>query len=273
MPRELPTVSTVGAPSALTPSKTVSGTQKPRHLSIIPAADAAQKGRLTRGQVATRLGISISTVRRFEGTRLHPTIDDGDVRWFDSKEVASLAAELVNTSTAKRKGASTGTTTDVSPARPPGELAALVFERFEQRQSLAEIVIGLRVQPETVRALFDQWSLGLIEGQLRLDREPSVQRANELQRVKPAELAARLAELPHGQLTRISVARFRERYVHGDHEYARLDELGGFHVSGPCTTREITRRYGSGRYRVTAYDFAPGGLCWELLVEGLVDGE
>jgi hypothetical protein len=61
--------------------------------------------------------------------------------------------------------------------------------------------------------------------------------------------------------------------MHGDHEYARLDELGGFQISGPCTASEIRQRYGSGSYRVTAYDSASGGLRWELLVEGLMDGE
>lgn len=45
--------------------------------------------------VADRLKISGSTVRRCEGTRLHPTIDQNDVRWFDEREVAALAAELI----------------------------------------------------------------------------------------------------------------------------------------------------------------------------------
>jgi len=35
------------------------------------------------------------------------------------------------------------------------ELAALVFERLEQRQSLAEIVVGVRVDPDVVRALVE----------------------------------------------------------------------------------------------------------------------
>jgi hypothetical protein len=37
---------------------------------------------LTRDDVAKRLDISISTVRRLEGTRLHPLIDDKGVRRF-----------------------------------------------------------------------------------------------------------------------------------------------------------------------------------------------
>lgn len=269
MSRDYPTVLSGASESAVTPPKGVSSARESRPLSMFSSLNAANAVRLTRGQVATRLGISVSTVRRLEGTRLHPTIDGDDVRWFDEREVAALAAELVNTTNTKRRGTRGAPGVETTPARSQGEIAALVFERLEQRQSLAEIVVGLRVTPETVRALFEQWSLGLTEGQLRMDGEPALPRASDFDRVKPAVLAARLAELPDDQLTRISVARFREWYPHGVHEFALLDELGGFHVSGPCTVREITQRHGGGSYRVTAYGFNPNGLRWELLVEGL----
>lgn len=241
-----------------------------RQLTVVPAADGSTEGRLTRGQVADRLGVSVSTVRRYEGARLHPTVDQNDVRWFDEREVAAVAAELVNEASAKRTRGSAPAS--APQARSAGETAALVFERLEQRQSLAEIVIGLRVAPEAVRTLFDQWSLGLVEGQLRLHREPSVPRTNEIERVTADELAKRLGELPEGQLTRISVAKYRGAYAHGDHDYARVNELGGFHVAGPCTPNEIARRFGSGTSRVTAYGFEPSGLHWEVLVERLDDG-
>ena len=39
----------------------------------------------------------------------------------------------------------------------PGELAARAFECFEQRYSLAEVVITLRVEPKVVRELFHEW--------------------------------------------------------------------------------------------------------------------
>jgi hypothetical protein len=155
---------------------------------MIPALEAANAGKLTRGQVATRLGISVSTVRRLEGTRLHPTIDTDDVRWFDEKEVASVAAELANTGVAKRKGASNAAVSATSSARSQGELAALVFERFEQRQSLAEIVVGLRVSPDFVRGLYDQWCVGLTEGHLRHAREPNAARVGDVERVRPTAL-------------------------------------------------------------------------------------
>jgi hypothetical protein len=49
---------------------------------------------LTRDDVAKRLDVSISTVRRLEGTRLHPLIDDKGVRRFEASDVERLAKEL-----------------------------------------------------------------------------------------------------------------------------------------------------------------------------------
>jgi hypothetical protein len=257
MSRDLPRAFSTNSESPLAPSKQAADRPNSRHLSVLSGAN----GRLTRGQVAARLNVSVSTVRRLEGDRLHPTVDEGDVRWFDEKEVAALAAAMVNDGkqvTKARPGAP-------PEQRPAGEIAALAFERFEQRQSLAEIVIGLRVEPEKVRALFDQWCLGLTEHQLR-SREPNLPRRGEVPRAKPEALAERLAQLPHGELTRISVARFRGDFLHGDAEYLEVYELGGFHVSGSCAIDEITRRYGPGEYRVTAYGLDPPALRWEVVV-------
>lgn len=49
---------------------------------------------LTRSQVAKRLGKSIATVRRLEGSRLHPTRDREGVYRFDRDEVSALACGL-----------------------------------------------------------------------------------------------------------------------------------------------------------------------------------
>jgi hypothetical protein len=239
---------------------------------MFSSLNAANAERLTRGQVATRLGISVSTVRRLEGTRLHPTIDGEDVRWFDEKEVASLAAELANATSSRRKGTRGTPRAEATPARSQGEIAALVFERFEQRQSLAEIVVGLRVAPETVRSLFEQWNLGLTEGQLQPQREPIGPRVGDVERVKPDRLGKLLGALPEAELTRISVARLRPPFLDREHEFILVSELGGFHVSGPCTTTEIVRRFGPGSYRVSAFGLEPSGIRWEVLVEGLRDG-
>jgi hypothetical protein len=163
--------------------------------------------------------------------------------------------------------------TDAKPApdaRTRGEIAALVFERFEQRQSHAEIVIGLRLEPELVGELFDQYCFGLTERQLR-KREPRVPLVEDIETVTRAELAKRLGAMPEAEVARISVGRWRGVYPagHDKADYAWIIELGGFHVSGSCTVDEITRRYGAGSYRITAYGFDPPGVRWELPIEAL----
>jgi hypothetical protein len=72
-------------------------------------------------------------------------------------------------------------------------------------------------------------------------------------------------------VTRISVGRWRGVHPADDLEYAWIVELGGFLVSGPCSTGEVTRRFGRGSYRVSAYSFEPAGLRWEALIEDLED--
>jgi len=128
----------------------------------------------------------------------------------------------------------------------------------------------LRVEPDVVRALFDQWRIGLIEDQLYNGREKLVPREDEIQHGSVQQLATNLGALPRGQPTRISVGRFRGLYTVDDVEYVDIVELGGFVVSGPCTIHDVTRRYGPGDYRITAYGFERPSLRFELLVTGLV---
>lgn len=251
---------------------------KTRHPSVVQGEKTADTGPLTRSQVAERLGISLSTVRRFEGERLHPQIGPNDVRLFDVAEVAELAKELAAEPRARRlRNAGASGASGTKPAsRTADEVAALVFECLEQRWSLAEIVIGVRVAPERVRELHAQWCQGLVEGQLRLAPKVTAPLDSDHVRIAPAELAARLAALPE-ELTRISVARYRGEFSaptapDGDNaEFAMVLELGGFYVSGPCALTEITDRYGKGDYRVTAYGFDPPGLRWEVLAEVRAD--
>lgn len=228
----------------------------------------------------------MSTVRRYEGDRLRPQIGAGGVHWFAAEEVAALAAELANEPRMQRRlrnaagpgamGAmgATGARGAARPgARSADEVAALVFERLEQRQTLAEIVIGVRIAPERVRELHVQWSQGLVEHYLRTARAVCGPLERDFVRVEAAELAARLAALPEG-LTRISVGRVRGTFEaqnpEGAHQdYAFIAELGGFLVSGPCELAELTRRFGAGDYRVTAYSLDPPTLRWEVLAKGV----
>ena len=83
--------------------------------------------------------------------------------------------------------------------------------------------------------------------------------------MRSTELDRRLAALPENQITRISIGRWRGIYQAGS-DQADYAELGGFHVSGPCTATDIVRRYGPGSYRITA---CAHDLLWEVLVEDL----
>jgi hypothetical protein len=248
--------------------KNASSPIKAAHLSVVSNPNESAK-LLSRAQVAERIGASVATVRRYEGTLLHPHVDKDGTHRFDPAEVTALAASRAN------QALDRGTIRNAKPApdaRTRGELAALVFERFEQRQSHAEIVIGLRVEPEVVRELFDQWCLSLTEGQLT-KREPRVPLEVDIPKASASELTAKLAALPEREVTRVSVGRWRGIYQAGDDkaDYAWIVELGGFHVAGPCLLEEITRRYGPGNYRVSAYSPELGGLRWEVLVEDLGD--
>lgn len=110
----------------------------------------------------------------------------------------------------------------------------------------------------------------MVEGQLALEREPRMPRDSEVPGASRDELAALLAKVPAGEVTRISIGRYRGPYHHGDYTYPEVVELGGFVVSGPCSLGAIAERYGRGDYRITAYRFDPTALRWEVIVEALV---
>ena len=227
---------------------------------------------LTRDDVAKRLGVSISTVRRLEGTRLHPLIDEKSVRRFKASDVERLAKELE----AEQRSPRNAQQAVVRAAEmSKGELAALVFERLEQRHSLSEIVIALRVPPEDVRDPYHTWLVGLWAGELQR-KEPALPARHTEQdatrRVTPVQLAQLFAALPPRQSTRISIARMigefmiSEGAVNSFVEYRNLCELGGFDVANPIAVADIMARVGAGEYRVSAYGFEPRGLRWEVFV-------
>ena len=228
---------------------------------------------LTRDDVAKRLGVSISTVRRLEGTRLHPLIDGKSVRRFKASDVERLARELE----AEQRSPRNAQQAVVRAAEmSKGELAALVFERLEQRHSLSEIVIALRVPPEDVRELYHTWLVGLWAGELQR-KEPALPARHTdrdaIRRVTPVQLAQLLAALPSKQSTRISIARMVGEFVIPEDtdgnafvEHRNLCELGGFDVANPIAVADIMARVGAGEYRVSAYGFEPRGLRWEVFV-------
>src|SRR5829696_9127484 len=63
-------------------------------------AEQPEKNTLTRADVAARLGVSTSTVRRYEGDLLHPKKGADGVNRFEPAEVAALAMRLNNVTVA-----------------------------------------------------------------------------------------------------------------------------------------------------------------------------
>jgi len=215
--------------------------------------------------------MSTSTVRRYEGDKLQPIRGADGVNRFDAKAVAELAASLLNGNGGKppRKPRRNAAAAAPDVKRTEGEIAAEVFDRLEQRQSLAEIVVGVRVPPDVVRELHRQWQLGLIEGELERDKPvlPVGEVLTQQERhVSQRELHDLLASLPAGP-TRLSIARdLGAGFETGSGSTRHLVELGGFLVFGPATTKQIVDRYGGGAFRITAYGLEPRGLRWEVLV-------
>jgi hypothetical protein len=204
--------------------------------------------------------MSISSVRRLERDRLHPQRGPDGTHYFDPAEVTALATVLAT----ERRPA--------KPIPPPptpklsaGEIAARAFECFEQRYSLAEVVIALRAEPKLVRELFHEWLVSLTQGELRR-ADVALPREETVRRVIEDELAQLLASLPSGEPTRVSVARFVTEYEVEGATYLEVVELGGFITHGPIALRDITRRYGISGFRVAAYGLAHQAMRWEVVL-------
>lgn len=97
-----------------------------------------QPRELTRRRVAEILKVARSTVRRWEGSLLHPRVKPNGVRVFDPEEVRRLAKS--------------------QPGSPPvvdeGEMCARAMELFEQGSSVGDVVKALRRPLDWVRRLY-----------------------------------------------------------------------------------------------------------------------
>jgi hypothetical protein len=110
-------------------------------------ADIVPRGKLTRAEVARRLGVSVTTLRRMEGTKLHPTRRADGVHVFDETEVEAVLVTYRQV----RSRTTRATAED-------GALAARAFECFDQRVSVSDVVKRLEISPERAAALQLAWS-------------------------------------------------------------------------------------------------------------------
>lgn len=104
---------------------------------------------LTRLQVSDLIGVSINTIKSWEGQYLHPRMRPGTaaergrmVYVYDPHEVASLPNNL------RRRAAVRDN---------PDELASVAFEMFERGCRLRDLVIKLRKRPEVIEELHERW--------------------------------------------------------------------------------------------------------------------
>jgi hypothetical protein len=105
---------------------------------------AVPSGSLTRSKVARRLGVSVTTLRRMEGTLLHPQTGEGGVRMFDAEEVEAAVIRV------RRRE---------RPEEPEtGAVAAEVFTLFDEGVHPVDVIKKLLLAPNVVESLHVQWT-------------------------------------------------------------------------------------------------------------------
>ena len=133
---------------------------------VDPATHGPVQGRLrTRGQVARRLGMSLSSVRRMEGELLKPIVDARGVHHFEEAEIQAVFVRV------RRMRAPHDEHAD-------GALAAAAFALFRSGADVIAVVKELREAPEKIEALFVQWNR--FRGAVLLDAQSLAAIANAL---------------------------------------------------------------------------------------------
>jgi len=157
---------------------------------VAPVAAAAPPGRLlTRGQVARRLGTSLSTVRRMEGELLKPIIGARGVHYFEETEIQAV---FVRVRRARMPDSE----------RADGTLAAAAFALFRRGADVIAVVKELREAPEKIETLLGHWKR--LRGTLLLDAKSLTAIANDLNADALADENALLS----------AVAEFKKRNAH-----------------------------------------------------------
>jgi hypothetical protein len=92
------------------------------------------------------LGVSVSTLRRREGDLIQPVIDANGVHRFAESELRAVMVTVRHRQAVASMGPSAG------------DVAAEVFTLLDEGLHPAEIVKRLRLIPDAVVALYDQWA-------------------------------------------------------------------------------------------------------------------
>jgi transcriptional regulator with XRE-family HTH domain len=116
--------------------------------------DASDRCTLTRQQVAARLGVSVSSVRRLEFAELHPVRGPNGALLFDPAEVDRIPKRHPRASALRRQRRGDA---HRAVGRTSGRVAARVFQMFAKNWPLAQIVIATKQPPEAIRSLYHEW--------------------------------------------------------------------------------------------------------------------
>ena len=106
---------------------------------------SAGRVQCTRSAVAAILNVSVTTVRRFEGTLLHPVKGVDGTHLFDPVEVQELASRRPTAAPTKNSTAE-------------GEVAAAAFALFKKKTSPRDVVIELEQSPALIQKLHEDWN-------------------------------------------------------------------------------------------------------------------
>jgi hypothetical protein len=114
-------------------------TRKDKSSKAVPSSSAAL---LTRAEAAALLRCSISSIRRLEGSTLHPVVGPHGVHLFDPAELVRVASERSSSAV---------------DASKEGERDARVFEALDEGTGLREIVTTLRLPVDIATKLHASW--------------------------------------------------------------------------------------------------------------------
>jgi hypothetical protein len=127
-------------------SKNTAKTAHPNNVSDEKAIVTQSRGNLLRRAEAARLlGVSVSTLRRSEGELIKPIVGPDGVHLFEESEIRSVMV------TRRRRLGSDAVATN-------GGVAADVFELLDANVHPVDIVKRLRLPPDVVITLRDQWT-------------------------------------------------------------------------------------------------------------------
>jgi hypothetical protein len=101
---------------------------------------------LKRSEAARVLGISVSTLRRREGELIQPVIGANGVHLFEESELKAVMVTVRHRQAISSMGPSAG------------DVAADVFTLLDEPMHPADIVKRLRLAPDVVTALHEQWT-------------------------------------------------------------------------------------------------------------------